>query len=118
MDEAAERLIAHVRFSRLEVVHKSVRFLFGRRTLKKPRAQTIDQLTRFIAQLGWRELANIDRLSSDLLGQLRRTNKSQIAAWPSLRRARRQNRIAVGQIIPKAIANQQSRCVDPGLASV
>src|ERR1700736_5608916 len=118
MDAAADRLIAQVRFSRLEVLHKSVRFFLGRRTLKKPRAQTIDKLTRFIAQLGWREFANVDRLSSDLLGQLRRTNKSQIAAWPSLRRARRQNRVAVDQIIREVIAKQQSRCADPGLAPV
>src|ERR1700736_4672426 len=104
MDEAAHRLIAHVRFSRLEVLHKSFSFFLGRRALEKPRAQTIDKFARFIAQLGWRELANVDRLSSDLLGQLRRTNESQIAALPSLRRARRENRVAVDQIIREVIA--------------
>src|ERR1700731_493488 len=118
MDEAAHRLIAYVWFSCLKVLHKSVRFFFGQRTLEKPRAQTIHKFARLIAQLRWRELAHVDRVSSDLPGQLRRTNKSQIAAWPSLRRARRRNRVAVDQIIREVITKQQSRCADPGLASV
>ena len=86
MQKSAHGFIAGVRFSRLEILHKSFRFFFCWAILKKARAQKIDKLVWFIAQVGRHEFANVDRIPLNLFGQGSSTAKTRTGAFATHRR--------------------------------
>src|ERR1017187_5520634 len=97
MQESAHRFVAGVWFSGLEVLHKSLRFFFGRRSLEEAPADKIDQFPRFFPKLRGRELTDVDRIALDLLGQLRGGAITGIGAFNSLLRVHRHDGVAVNR---------------------
>src|SRR5215470_13932338 len=103
MNELAQSSVLSAAAACFEEFRKRVAFFVPDRNLKKSFGKKIDNLARLVSQIARNKLADINRISSNLLCDLRRTAEPNVGALPAWRKVWRKNRIPIDEIVGEIV---------------